>query len=437
MPLVVKDRVFENSTTTGTGTFTLSGAVTGYQTFSSAIGNGNTTYYTIANGTEWEVGIGTVGAGTLTRDTILESSNGGTAVNFSAGTKNVFCTYPAEKSVDIETAQTLSNKTLASPSVTGSITFGDSTTQSTAPTGFAFKNRIINGGMSIDQRNARASTAIADDTYCFDRWYVLTQTASINVSGQVNQENATPYNIRLTQNQASAQRMGLAQIIEYNNCVDLRGSSVVLNLRLRASNSQAIRYAILEWTGTADSATSDVVNSWTNTTYTTGNFFISTTTTVVAVGAITPSANTWTSLSTPLTGTISSSLNNLIVFIWTEGTAAQNFTLDISAVQLEKGSTATAFDYRPYTTELQLCQRYYETGTYNYRGGYANSSVIASVATPTYFKVTKRLAPTVTGTNVQGTFSAANIDVDGCMCGRSNVVADRINNGTFTAEIEL
>lgn len=100
MPLVVKDRVQETSTTTGTGTLTLAGAVSGYQTFSSAIGNTNTTYYAIVGGTEWEVGIGTVGAGTLTRDTILESSNGGTAVNLSAGTKNVFCTYPAEKSVD-------------------------------------------------------------------------------------------------------------------------------------------------------------------------------------------------------------------------------------------------------------------------------------------------------------------------------------------------
>ena len=99
MALVVKDRVQETSTTTGTGTLTLDGAVSGFQTFSSAIGNTNTTYYTIVNGTEWEVGLGTVAAGTLARTTILESSNGGTAVNFSAGTKNVFCTYPAEKAV--------------------------------------------------------------------------------------------------------------------------------------------------------------------------------------------------------------------------------------------------------------------------------------------------------------------------------------------------
>jgi len=100
MALVVKDRVQETSTTTGTGTITLAGAVTGFQSF-SVIGNANTTYYAIVGGTEWEVGLGTYTlSGTLlSRDTILESSNGGTAVNFSAGTKNVFVTYPAEESV--------------------------------------------------------------------------------------------------------------------------------------------------------------------------------------------------------------------------------------------------------------------------------------------------------------------------------------------------
>ena len=100
MALVVKDRVQETSTTTGTGTITLAGAVGGFQSF-SAIGDGNTTYYAIVGGTEWEVGLGTYTSSgtTLSRTTILESSNGGTAVNFSAGTKNVFVTYPAEKAV--------------------------------------------------------------------------------------------------------------------------------------------------------------------------------------------------------------------------------------------------------------------------------------------------------------------------------------------------
>lgn len=104
MALVLKDRVQETSTTTGTGTLTLAGAVTGYQSFSSAIGNGNTTYYGIYlnGGSEWEVGIGTVGAGTLARTTVLASSNAGSAVNFSAGQKSVWCDYPAAKAVFLD-----------------------------------------------------------------------------------------------------------------------------------------------------------------------------------------------------------------------------------------------------------------------------------------------------------------------------------------------
>ena len=104
MALVVNDRVKETSTTTGTGSFTLAGAVTGFETFSSAIGNTNTTYYAIVNTTdgEFEVGLGTVGAGTLSRDTIISSSNSDAAVDFAAGTKNVFCTLPASKSVILD-----------------------------------------------------------------------------------------------------------------------------------------------------------------------------------------------------------------------------------------------------------------------------------------------------------------------------------------------
>jgi len=102
MALVVKDRVRETTTTTGTGTITLGGAATGFQSF-SVIGNANTTFYTIqlSNTNEWEVGIGTYTSSgtTLSRDTILESSNSGSAVNFSAGTKDVFVTYPAEKAI--------------------------------------------------------------------------------------------------------------------------------------------------------------------------------------------------------------------------------------------------------------------------------------------------------------------------------------------------
>jgi hypothetical protein len=100
MALVLKDRVKETTTTTGTGTITLAGASSGFKSF-SAIGNANTTYYTITGGTEWEVGLGTYtsSGNTLSRDTVLESSNGGSLVNFSAGTKDIFITYPADKSI--------------------------------------------------------------------------------------------------------------------------------------------------------------------------------------------------------------------------------------------------------------------------------------------------------------------------------------------------
>lgn len=99
MPLVIADRVRETSTTTGTGTLTLNGAVTGFQSFSTAIGNANTCYYAIVSGSEWEIGLGTVGAGTLARTTVFQSSNADAAVSFAAGTKDVFVTYPADKSV--------------------------------------------------------------------------------------------------------------------------------------------------------------------------------------------------------------------------------------------------------------------------------------------------------------------------------------------------
>jgi len=106
MPLVLADRVRETTTTTGQGTVTLAGAVTGFQSF-SVVGNGNTTYYTIAGqGTnEWEVGIGTYTSSgtTLSRDTVLASSAGApTKTTFSAGTKDVFVTYPAGRSVYVD-----------------------------------------------------------------------------------------------------------------------------------------------------------------------------------------------------------------------------------------------------------------------------------------------------------------------------------------------
>ena len=137
MALIVNDRVKETSTTTGTGTINLAGAETGYESFVSGIGTTNTTYYAIElnSANEFEVGIGTVtdaSPDTLSRDTVISSSNSDAKVDFSAGTKNVFCTLPAKRAMSpsmtatdylVTHATTLSqDQTIASGVLAGPVT---------------------------------------------------------------------------------------------------------------------------------------------------------------------------------------------------------------------------------------------------------------------------------------------------------------------------
>lgn len=163
MALVVKDRVKETTTTTGQGTVTLAGAVTGYQSF-SVIGNGNTTYYTIAgqNTNEWEVGIGTYTSSgtTLSRDTVLASSAGApTKTTFSAGTKDVFVTYPAGKSVYEDAGQAVYAGTDASVYL-GAKTISANTT---VPTNY---NGVTPGPITI-------ATGISVTVATGSRWVVV------------------------------------------------------------------------------------------------------------------------------------------------------------------------------------------------------------------------------------------------------------------------
>ena len=137
MALVINDRVKETTTTTGTGTVNLGGAETGYETFVSGVGTTIKTFYAIElnSAGEFEVGIGTVTDATpdtLSRDTVISSSNGDALVNFSAGTKNVFCTLPASRTMSpgmvantfvVNQSSTLSeDQTLDSGVVAGPVT---------------------------------------------------------------------------------------------------------------------------------------------------------------------------------------------------------------------------------------------------------------------------------------------------------------------------
>jgi hypothetical protein len=214
---------------------------------------------------------------------------------------------------------------------------------------------LINGNGQVAQR---ASGTVADDAYgLIDRWYALSQTAATTPTQLTDVEDGMPNMIRLTQPQAAAQRMGKATILEGKRCKKLRGKRVTFGGRLRYSNAAAIRFAILEWTGTEDSVTSDVVNDWTNATFTAGNFFNSTTLTVRAVGSLTPSAATLTDFR--ISAVLGSAFNNLIVMIWTDGTAAQNSTLDFAA-QLKLGWIVQPVAFRAFDDEVRLCRRFYE-----------------------------------------------------------------------------
>ena len=170
MALVINDRVKETSTTTGTGVFSIGNAVTGFDTFADGVGNSNTTYYCIAHQDqdEFETGLGTLNgdSSTLTRTTVISSSNSDSAVNFSSGTKDVFCTIPASKLVfeDASNDVTIGRNL----TVTGDLTItGDDLTMNTNTSGAAligdgtnFNPVAISGDISI-AANGAASLAAA------------------------------------------------------------------------------------------------------------------------------------------------------------------------------------------------------------------------------------------------------------------------------------
>jgi len=307
MALVLNDRVQETTTTTGTGTITLAGATIGYQSF-AAIGNANTTYYNITDGTNWEVGIGTYTSSgtTLSRDKVLSSSNSGSLVNFPAGSKNVFCTYPASKALYTD-----------------------------IPNTFGFKNRLINGLMQIAQRatsgTSGSSVPTTAPTYpSIDRWYAYATGSTVAIA-RVAGSNSNQYNLQVT-GAGSVTAVGVGQRIEQSNCYDMAGSTATLSVNI--SNS-----LLTTVTWTANYATS--ADTWSaKTQISTGTFTVTSTLTNYTANISIPAAAT--------TG---------IEILFTVG-AQTSGTWIIGNAQLEKGSAATTFDYRSNVTEFQLCQRY-------------------------------------------------------------------------------
>ena len=171
MALVLKDRVKETTSTTGTGTYTLAGAETGFEAFSS-IGNSNTTYYCCTDGVDFEIGIGTytLSGTTLARTTILQSSNSDAAFSWANGRRSIFCTQPAEKAVFLDANGNLpitsSSSVGGSLAVTGDGTFGGTlgVTGATTIGGLVTANAKIDLNGTELILDADADTSITADT---------------------------------------------------------------------------------------------------------------------------------------------------------------------------------------------------------------------------------------------------------------------------------
>jgi hypothetical protein len=280
---------------------------------------------------------------------------------------------------------------------TTGIQFPDSSLQAAAASPYVLKNRLLNGSFNVAQRGTSfVSGANDDDTYNLDRWYVLSDgNDAVDITQTTTVPTGAKYSIGLDVETVN-KKFGIAQIIENVNCYDAIGGNVTLSFQAKVSATTKldnVKCAIVAWSGTADSVTSDIISAWgaegtnptliANATYenTPANLNVTTSWATYSVTANVDTAST----------------ANIIVFIWSDvtDTTAGDF-LYITNAQLEIGTTATPFERRLYNQELANCQRYFE-----YFGGRIRSGIDATAGTQrgtAYFKVTKRTSPTITGT---------------------------------------
>ena len=331
------------------------------------------------------------------------------------------------------TTDTLTNKTLTSPTLTAPALGTPASGILTSCTGLnydGFKNRIINGGMVIDQRNAGASLTItANPQYTLDRWFAGVTLGS-KISVQQNAGAITPptgFTKYLGVTSLAATTPGVSDV--YYMAQSIEGFNVA-DFAFGTATASAVTISFRVYSSLTGTFGAVLINSGSNRSYP-FNYTIS-------------SANTWTTITQTIPGDTTGTwatdnstgfqlrfglgagatyqgtagawgtTNAVTTTTATTIVATNGATFYITGVQLEKGSTATSFDYRPYGTELALCQRYYQIATCGLRF----SSTDGYIGATAPFKVTARTTPTVTWvsnstSNITGAPDNVGVDVNG------------------------
>lgn len=323
-----RNRVRETATITGTGSIFLTGAYSAaHRTFLSQVPPDSVVKYMALNENgEYEVGLGlySATANSITRSFIEESSNRNAIVSFSAGAKDVILCETAGNAGVIN----------------------------------EYRNILENASLTFFQRQAPGTEkSLADGEYGPDRWYVLTQSAAIGVTRTTG---IRPYlseasAVRMKQTNATAQRFGIAQRVWSHESIGLRGKRCRLQATLYASTTARVNWAVLEWTGTADSVTRDPVLSWTSSVFTPGNFFLASNYNVIGTGQASSVGASAFTVSEVLALPFSSSLNNVVVMFWMDSAATQNFELSLCAPMLIDDVYPRLWKKPNRTDELMRC----------------------------------------------------------------------------------
>lgn len=306
------------------------------------------------------------------------------------------------------TSTTNSNTSVTSTTITN-LRVGMTAVHTTAITtprtisAFVSATALTLSGAAATTGAVSVSYGCPDDSYgACDMFNLLTQTGGIKSERVAGATGAnSPYAMKLTNNHNDNQRFGFNQIIESGPSIQCRGSYVRAAGKLALSNGGKVRMAIVEWTGTADSVTSDCVSSWTSTDYTNAAsaFFSPTTTTIVAVSdSFDLVAGTLTDVW--VGGTVSTSCNNLMLVVWTELTQAVGVTLTAAEFIMHEGVEPRNFTLRPVGQETMLCKRYYEkispVSTGAFAVGHCTTTAIAKFVLP---YIEKRAVPTISIVN--------------------------------------